>query len=96
LKAHQVGTKQSNELGIFDMSGNVLEWCSDWGGASYSNISQSNPIGPIMGTYRIIRGGCFPLIAVYLRVSERFVAPPNYLSIYDDFFIGFRLALSAN
>ena len=57
-KSHPVGTKSPNELGIFDMSGNVWEWCGDWYG-SYSNGSKVNPKGSSTGVYRVIRGGCY-------------------------------------
>ena len=59
-KSHIVGTKQPNELGIYDMTGNVSEWCQDWFG-SYNKSSQTNPIGPNSadGGYRVIRGGGF-------------------------------------
>jgi formylglycine-generating enzyme required for sulfatase activity len=53
---HFVGTKQCNELGIYDMSGNVWEWCSDWYG-EYSRKSQNNPMGPSLGNGRVLRGG---------------------------------------
>ena len=55
-KTHPVGTKLPNELGIYDMSGNVREWCQDWYGI-YSSSSQTNPQGPISGVNRISRGG---------------------------------------
>ena len=55
---HAVGTKTANELGIFDMSGNVAEWCWDWYG-DYTASSRTNPKGPASGTYRMNRGGTF-------------------------------------
>ena len=55
-ETHAVGTKQPNELGIYDMSGNVDEWCQDWKGA-YSSSSQVNPTGANSGSSRVIRGG---------------------------------------
>ena len=53
-----VGTKQCNELGLYDMSGNVYEWCQDWY-EDYTNVPKTNPIGPANGTNRLIRGGAF-------------------------------------
>ncbi len=86
---HDVKTKSPNELGIYDMSGNVEEWCSDWRG-SYSSSPQTNPTGPSSGTYRVCRGGYEYSEDNKCRSSSRSVGPPD--SRY--MFLGLRLALS--
>jgi formylglycine-generating enzyme required for sulfatase activity len=58
LHPHQVGTKNPNELGTYDMSGNAWEWVNDYD-APYDTSSHNNPIGPTSGKYHVLRGGCW-------------------------------------
>ena len=88
-KTHAVGSKQANELGIYDMTGNVREWCQDWYG-SYSSSSQVNPIGANSGSYRVYRGGCWNYAARYCRWSYRYCFTPAI----RNFDLGLRLVLS--
>lgn len=89
-KTQSVGTKKANELGIFDMSGNVSEWCQDWYFLTYGSYPKRNPKGPIFGTYRIVRGGSFMNLSKYCRVAYRNATAPT--SGYND--CGFRVVLS--
>ena len=88
-KTHAVGTKQANELGIYDISGNVDEWCQDWHG-EYSSSSQVNPTGANSGCSRVYRGGSWYNSAQFCRSSFRSgITPGNRIYIF-----GLRLVLS--
>ena len=89
VETREVGTKKSNELGIYDMTGNVSEWCQDRY-ALYSSSSQTNPIGDNSGGSKVFRGGSWSFIARYCRLSCRYNNTPDYR--FDN--LGLRLALS--
>ena len=90
FKTHAVGTKQPNELGIYDMAGNVLEWCQDRYG-SYSSSPQTNPTRAVGGAGRVNRGGCWYSSARDCRTSFRSTLVTSDIRSDD---LGFRLVLS--
>ena len=89
-KTHPVGQKKPNAWGLYDMHGNVLEWCLDWNG-DYPLAPVTDPTGPDNGTSRVIRGGGWNFIAGGCRSASR----SNYGPTYNSYFCGFRVALSS-
>jgi formylglycine-generating enzyme required for sulfatase activity len=90
MTTHPVGQKLPNALGIYDMSGNVYEYCSDWYAENYYSVSpEKNPTGPEIGKYRVVRGGSWRFHANASRCTSRY----NYYSTDSKCdYIGFRLA----
>lgn len=86
---HIVGSKRANALGIYDMSGNVWEWCKDWYANSYVSYDTNNPVGPSSGSGRVIRGGSWGYNASGCRVANRDGISPGIRGSY----LGFRVVL---
>ena len=88
-ETHPVGLKKPNAWGVYDMHGNVYEWCLDWYG-DYPTSSVTDPTGPSTGTRRVIRGGSWSEHVIYCRSASRDSISPSV----SDYFYGFRVALA--
>jgi len=87
-ETHPVGEKEQNSFGLFDMHGNIYEWCNDWFGEYYySSSPSSNPTGPSTGSFRVRRGGCIFNNARYCRSAIRAADYPTY----TNYAAGFRI-----
>ena len=88
---HPVGQKGANELGLYDMSGNVWEWCTDRYQDSYNRLANTDPNGASEGSHRVDRGGSWSFGTSLCRVASRNYDTPSRMN----YFLGFRVVLAA-
>jgi formylglycine-generating enzyme required for sulfatase activity len=88
-KTGPVGSLKPNDWGLYDMHGNVWEWCSDWYADSYANANKTDPTGPVSGTNRVLRGGSWFINPQGCRSASRYRNVPGG----RDSFVGFRVAV---
>jgi formylglycine-generating enzyme required for sulfatase activity len=91
-QTHPVGEKKANAWGLYDMHGNVWEWCSNWYDDEYPKGADSDPSGPTKGSRRVCRGGSWLSVAEIFRSARR----SRYLPVYRFSDYGFRVALSSS
>ncbi len=88
MKTHPVGKKKANEFGLYDMSGNLWEWCFDWYG-EYRVVDINNPKGPYNGNFRVLRGGSWINSRLFCMTVNRHDNLPENRSAY----FGFRVVM---
>jgi len=90
MESHRVGQKKPNAFGLYDMHGNLSEWCRDWFADSYARAGAKDPTGPASGTQRVVRGSSFGDIPRHCRCADRSGAPPD-MKVSS---VGFRVVMN--